>query len=45
MAEVIFLKINRTTNEVADCLARLDHDGLSEGVLLGRAPPYVLDRA
>ena len=43
LTEAIFLKINRTANDAADGLARLDHDGLSVCVMLGRVPPCVLE--
>ena len=41
LTEAIFLKINRTANDVADGLA--NHDGLSVCVMLGRVPPCVLE--
>ena len=44
LSEVVFRKINRTANEVANALAKLGQVGLTEGMVLGQVPPCVVDR-
>lgn len=41
--ELVFSKVNRTLNGVADALARLGQNVSSECLWLGRAPPCVAE--